>query len=102
MHPKLEELTKALNTDTYDAVRQALEAIVHDAEYGFYAYQWIDYNVVKQWRLKCWHDIRLQGGREVLGCRPNADKWHAFRGESFHDNDVTHVRISKKDWNDHD
>lgn len=100
---RLENLSKALGgraLDSYQAVRTALEAVVMDHEYGFYAYQWIDYhNAAKCWRIKCCHDIRLKDGREFEGYSPNGNGWHGSHGR-FDDAQVSHIRISKKQMGD--
>jgi hypothetical protein len=98
---RLEALAKNLcgsNGDRYQAVRTALQAVVMDPEYGFYAYQWIDYAAVKHWRLKCCHDIRLKDGTELEGCSPNGNGWYGSR--RVDDSEVTHIRISKKQFGD--
>src|SRR6185312_12013946 len=95
----LSEIVAKLNPrddkgDTYQTIRDILIAAVHDREYGFYAFQWIDYKAAKadggaaQWRLKLNHDIRLTNGREYLAMRPNADSWHGNGGQ-FKDAQVT-------------
>lgn len=101
-HWRMEELASHYRDDTYQATRTALQALVHDPEYGFYAQQWVDYHKdAKQFRLKCCHDIRLKDGREFTGAYPNANSWHVDGSTTkITDDDVTHIRISKKQLGD--
>lgn len=96
----LDRYKKFAGDDAYEAMREALMAMVHDVNYGFYVRQWADYHVdAKTYRLKCLHDIRLADGSEHEGYYPNGlswSKWKFGNGPArLNDSEVTHIRISE-------
>ena len=88
--------------DTYQLMRDVLMAGVHDKDYGFYMYQWIDYKECGQYRLKMLHDLKLNDGTVLLNMYPNATKWTCLTTNEgdIDDKDVAFIRVCKNQIGD--